>query len=297
MSQPGALMSTQGPIDPLQEILSKSNRLLAELGHLHQQLAGIRGSALAELKEGIAQLKPEIAGVKSVVVQLETGQQGLLDRSRQVLTDISSLPQRPHNLDPSSLADLKSAIGGMGSAITDVSRDLAQVDRRQHGDVDRISDLIRQQAESKTWKIALVAIPVLLTVGLGFFVDASGKRLATRLALTQEFYKRKLSVYEEADKQMAAVIGCLEDLRLNPDDSAQTTAAFDNVRKLSDVSKTNGLYMTKEVSEGLNDVSFTVADSPPLNGKPGSNLKTITDKADKVEAQMKKELEGFGSLD
>jgi hypothetical protein len=162
--------------------------------------------------------------------------------------------------------------------------------------------------ESKMWKIAYVALPVVLTTGLGYFlsqkqadtnqkIDAAGRKLATRLALTEAFYKRKLAVYEEADKQMAAVVECFEDLRLNPSDSDQTTAAFDNVRKLSDISKINGLYMTKEVSEGLTDVAFTAADSPPLNGKPGSNLKIISEKVNEVESRMKKELEGFGSLE
>jgi spermidine/putrescine-binding protein len=139
-----------------------------------------------------------------------------------------------------------------------------------------------------------------LTAGLGFFIskkqDEASKKLATRLAVTEAFYKRKLAVYEDADKQMVAVVGCLEDLRLSPSD-AQLTTAFDNVRKLTDTAKTNGLYLTQDVADGLVDVAFTASNSPPLNGTQGNNLKTVTEKVGKVESQMKKELEGFGSLE
>src|SRR5205085_3654595 len=61
--------------------------------------------------------------------------------------------------------------------------------------------------ESKWFKVALVVIPVLATAIMGFYidrkVDRSKQEITTRLAIQEEFFKRKLSTYEKAYAQMA----------------------------------------------------------------------------------------------
>jgi len=170
---------------------------------------------------------------------------------------------------------------------------------------------IDEQHESKTFKILLVALPAALTVLLGFVVwglqisttkqiDTSGKKLATGLALRAEYYKKKLGVYEDADKQMATLVSVMEDLRLDPKDSAKLKLAADTQAKLSEMSKVNGLYVSKEVSDGLKGVAFTAATTPLTGTMPAPSLQTLTDQVSAAEQLMKKELEGdfanFGAL-
>src|SRR5436853_5408724 len=138
----------------------------------------------------------------------------LATSSREIQTKLDSLHQEVTRGQASSLLDIKTETAATRSAVADVRGDLGRLDTRQQADTDRVLDQIRNQAESRFWKIVYVALPVLLTAGLGAFIsykqDATSKKLATRLALTEAFYKRKLAVYEDADKQMAAVVGCLE---------------------------------------------------------------------------------------
>ena len=173
----------------------------------------------------------------------------------------------------------------------------------READYVKIIDQIKSQSESKIWKVTYVILPVVL----GFIVwglqlktnqkiDSTGKRLATRLALTEAFYKKKLAVYEDADKQMAGIMEVLKDLSLDPSDSNMRKLAADNVRKLSELTKTSGLFLTKDVSEGLAEVAFMAAGM--TNSQPAVKLQPLTDKIKSVEKAMTDELQGqMGSLD
>ncbi len=305
-------MSSQGPIDPLQEVLADTKQILAELGNLHQELARVHDPALDALRQNVSGLKPEIASVRNSLTQLETRQQhdlqDIVNRSERVLTAIADLPQRPLTINPSSLVDLKTDMARLEPTIAGVKSDVAALSTRQSADVLNVSNLIREQKESKAWKIGSWAIPVVLTgvasltiwymqISTNQKIDEASKKLATRLSVTEAFQKRKLAVYEEADKQMAAIEGSLKDLSQNPGDSQQKKEAADNARKLTDMSKTNGIYMTDDVKTGLQDVAFTAARSPLLSGESGNNLEIIKGKIHHVEAQMKKEFRGFDTLD
>jgi hypothetical protein len=151
--------------------------------------------------------------------------------------------------------------------------------------------------EGKGFQTLLVILPSVLTVLLGIIVwrlqidtnqqiDTNGKKIATGLALRAESYKKKLAVYEDADSQMAALVSVMEDLRFDPKNGRKLKRAADTEAKLSEMSKVNGLYITKEVSQGLESVAFTAA-TMPLSG---NSVQALTDQVGAVELQMKKEL-------
>jgi hypothetical protein len=293
-------MSSQGPIDPMREVLAETQRILT--AQTQQVLATIN-----VLQRDISPLTAEIAALKAGLVKVEASQQHdsqkILNQSQQVLTAIADLPQKPLTINPASLVDLKTNVARLEPKIDNVKTDLEGLSTRHQTDFDSIRTQIREQKESKLSKFGSWVIPVLLTAAAGFFVwfmqistnqriDEASKKLATRLSVTEAFQKKKLSVYEEANTRMVMLMGNLEDLRLNPNDFTQKTAAFDNVRKLTDMSK-NSFYMTDDVAKGLSDLAFTIATSRPLNGQPGNNLKAVTDMVQRVEAQMKKEFHAF----
>lgn len=187
--------------------------------------------------------------------------------------------------------------------IDNLKSDVDGLSTRHQTDIESVRTQIREQKESKLSKFGSWVIPVLLTAIAGYFVwhmqiktnqqiDEASRKLATRLSVTEAFQKKKLSVYEDANAQIVKVVGNLEDLGLHPNNVNQKTAAFDNVRKLTDMSK-NNFYMTDDVARGLSDLAFTIATSRPLNGQTGNNLKAVTDMVQKVEVQMKKEFHGF----
>jgi hypothetical protein len=203
--------------------------------------------------------------------------------------------------------DISRELASLHQEFTDsrmsIATDLRGLESRQRADSDRILDQVKQQTESKLWKIAYIALPVLL----GFVVwalqlntnqkiDSTGKKLAARLALTEEFYKKKLGIYEDADKQMATIVETLKDLGADPGDLALRVLAVDNVRKLSDLSRTNKLFLSEDVSEALADVAFSAAGM--TNPHPTSETQMLSEKVADAEEIMTEELQGqMDSLD
>lgn len=191
----------------------------------------------------------------------------------------------------------------MSASASSAVASIQSMEMRREADSTKIIDQIKSQSESKIWKVTYVILPVVL----GFIVwglqlktnqkiDSTGKRLATRLALTEAFYKKKLAVYEDADKQVAGIMEVLKDLSLDPSDSNMRKLAADNVRKLSELTKTSGLFLRKDVSEGLAEVAFMAAGM--TNSQPAVELQPLTDKIKSVEKAMTDELQGqMGSLD
>jgi len=198
---------------------------------------------------------------------------------------------------------LVSLCGEMSTSASSVVASIESMEVRRQADYSKIIDQIESQSESKFWKVTYVILPVVL----GFLIwglqlstnqkiDSTSKKLATRLALTEAFYKKKLAIYEDADKQMAGIMEALKVLRLDPGDSSVRKVVTDNVRKLSELSKTNGLFLTKDVSEGLAEVAFMAAGM--TNSQPAIKLQPLTDKVASVEKAMTDELQGqMGSLD
>ena len=123
------------------------------------------------------------------------------------------------------------------------------------------------QQDQSLWTILLelikVGIPV-VTLVFGYFiygaqselqskVDANGKVLSNQLAfqsaLKEEFYKRRLTVYENACKELAAASAALSDAGTATQD---TTHAYDVIKKVNELTRGNTLYWSTGVQDGLN---------------------------------------------
>ncbi|MDX6405677.1 MAG: hypothetical protein QOH70_3132 [Blastocatellia bacterium] len=118
------------------------------------------------------------------------------------------------------------------------------------------------------WTILLEFIKVGIPIGtlvFGYFiygaqaelqskVDANGKVLSNQLAfqsaLREEFYKRRLTVYENACKELADASAALSDAGTSTED---VTHAYDAIRKFNALTRGNTLYWSTGVQDGLND--------------------------------------------
>src|SRR5215831_10025875 len=180
------------------------------------------------------------------------------------------------------------------SLVTEITNAITDLRTNQQSDKNEIVGEVRRQGEGKVFKFVLALLPVLLTAALGYWVwrlqistnqqiDTKGKEVATALALRVESYKRKVAVYEDADKQMASLVSVMEDLLHDSKNLRKLKLAADTEAKLSEMSKVNGLYITKPVSDGLSNVAYAAATMP-------TDVKGLIDKVYNVEQDMKKEL-------
>jgi hypothetical protein len=149
----------------------------------------------------------------------------------------------------------------LSKAVEELKRELAT---QVHQARDTITAKIAATTESTFWKMAPVVLPVLLgaliwwlQLGTNQRIDAAGKELSAKLALREEFYKRKFTVYEDAHKQMIAVLGAADALRIEPASAQKRADLADNLLRLYEVVGTNGLYMSKDVADGLTDIWVT----------------------------------------
>jgi hypothetical protein len=113
------------------------------------------------------------------------------------------------------------------------------------------------------WEILKVLVPTAFTTLFGLYiwnvqteiknkVDRNSQMLQTRLALSEEFYKRKLDVYQDACKRVASVKEALD--QASTDDMKTETEAIDRLAELDRFNKTNTLYMSDELEKGLSDL-------------------------------------------
>lgn len=175
-----------------------------------------------------------------------------------------------------------------------LSAEMSRMSQTEDDHFSRILEQVKQQSESKILKAFYVALPVLL----GFFVwalqlktnqkiDSTSKELATRLALTEEYYKKQLAIYEDADGKMASIVEELRDMRADP---SRRTPATDDVRNLSELVKTKKIFFSADVHHALEDVAFTAAGL--TDPHPTSTVQILAEKVDSAERLMTAELEG-----
>jgi hypothetical protein len=184
-----------------------------------------------------------------------------------------------------------------------MSSGITNLEKQQRFEAQRVIDQVKLQAESKLLKATYIALPVvlgfvvwILQLGTNQKIDSTSKKLATRLALTEEFYKRKLTIYEELEKQMAGLAEAMKDLEADPANASSRMLVIDDVRKLSDTAKTSRLFLGEGVSEGLSDVTIMAAGM--ANPQPVARLQDLSDRIADLEDAMTKELQGqMGSLD
>ncbi len=112
-------------------------------------------------------------------------------------------------------------------------------------------------------------------------VEENNRLLSTRLALTEEFYKRKLDAYEKTCTQIARLEESLErydGLELNPDVGAQAT---DSMNAVDHLSKSDFLYLSPKFKDQLSDLWQMGVDRMSTSGGDNADTKK------KLSAQIK----------
>jgi hypothetical protein len=104
-----------------------------------------------------------------------------------------------------------------------------------------------------------VVIPSVVTAVFGFFiwnaqtgiqqtVNSSNQILQTQMALKEEFYKRRLTIYEEACRNVAGVRFALDQAGAAPENETQ---AMNKLAELDKLNKSNALYWSDDLEKRL----------------------------------------------
>jgi len=162
-----------------------------------------------------------------------------------------------------------------------------------------------EQSSSKTWQMATLVLPVILTAWLTLTlsrsedkikqeIDAKNQLLTAQLNLATELFKRRFDAYEAL---YGALINLNEKLLLQQANSAAAAHTEPNLKKrlaasnrqtadllaeLDGLSKKNALHLSDDVANGMANAWQA--------GVQG-DTKGLAQKIDEVEARMKKEIE------
>jgi hypothetical protein len=149
------------------------------------------------------------------------------------------------------------------------------------------------KGESKKFKVMLALIPVAATVGLGFYVarkvDQSKQEITTRLAIQEEFYKRKLATYEKTYAQMAEFNQALNSLRVDPDSVEAGMKAFQSMAEFDKFRRSNALYIRSDVMTELGNVWEAAANV--VNDPKSAKKNPLTEKITAVEKLIENDLQ------
>lgn len=155
------------------------------------------------------------------------------------------------------------------------------------------------EADSKTWQLATVVVPVILTGWLTYTVqrtetrvkqelDVRNQQLSAQLTLATELFKRRFDAYETLYKQLIDVNEklLLQEASHSKSNNAKTIAATnretaDLLAQLNKASEENALHLSDEV--------FSLTAEAWKAGVDG-NSDLLSQKINEVEEQMKKEL-------
>ena len=159
------------------------------------------------------------------------------------------------------------------------------------------------EERDKRGSVIKIVLPIILTTTLGLLVwyfenkiqtkadennrsiqskvEENNRLLSTRLALTEEFYKRKLDAYEKTCTQIARLEESLErydGLALNPDVGTQ---ASDSMNAVDHLSKSDFLYLSPKFKDQLSDLWQTGVDRMSTSGGDNADIRR------KLTAQIK----------
>ena len=182
------------------------------------------------------------------------------------------------------------------SAIRSAQGALGQID-------DGLKEVVKkiESKEPRIWLFAMALVPTLATALLGLLVfhlqiktnaaiDRASKQLSTRLALSQQFYEQRFTIYKDADRRMVQLLSAVNNLDRNPNDADMKKEAANSVVQLGFASRTNGFYMTPEVSQGLANVWSIATDLPQMVGAGTRQIDDLNNAIKRVEDEMRKEL-------
>jgi len=172
---------------------------------------------------------------------------------------------------------------------------------------DRNITVPSKNEENKKWKVFMAVLPIVLTTVLGILVwraqtriqsdisnssDALKSRLETGSALTQEFYKKRLEIYDQTHKEMALLVDALQSARINAESVGVASASL---KSLNQTFRINNLYVSNEVAKELRQLWRLGIDMPSLRPSGKTTMNEILSQVSRVEEQMKNDL-GVRSL-
>lgn len=159
----------------------------------------------------------------------------------------------------------------------------------------KLNDLLKKQRESSRW--SQVGLPIITAlIGLGVWgaerkiethIDQAKSELTTRLAITQQFYARRLATYEKVHREMASLVSALADARFNPD---AKNAAVDSLHKLYLTYTWNSLYLSDQLVIRLKRLVDIGNQLPALYPTGKTTMHDINDEVSSIEDQMKNDL-------
>ena len=163
---------------------------------------------------------------------------------------------------------------------------------------NRIETVRTKQDETRKWQIFIVILTPLATAVLGGLVwlwqsqlqqhiDEQTRELTTRLALTEEFYRRKLTVYEKVHQQTTDLTNALNDVRFNP---ASKKLAIDSVHTLYVSYSNDTLYLSEALVNDLANLVDLSAHLPALDSNGKTTMQEVGERLSSIEREMKSDL-------
>ena len=141
---------------------------------------------------------------------------------------------------------------------------------------------------------AKIVLPSLITALIGFGiwntqkdieqkVEKNNRMIQTRLALSEEFYKRRLTVYEATCKEVATVKDALDQAQLDTGKAADSLASLDKFRR------SNALYISDNLENSLSDLWGAGIDLM-MNAEDDAVKQRIAERIARAHVHMKDEL-------
>jgi hypothetical protein len=165
-----------------------------------------------------------------------------------------------------------------------------------------ITAIKEASASNRAWDILKAVLPILLTTLLGFWVwytqnkiqskvEESNRLLSTRLALTEEFYKRKLNQYEATSKEIADLEQSLEQYDERESDPTIGTRASNSMSAVDRLRKSDFLYLTDKFKGELGDLWDIGIDRMRSNGNDDTEIKKkLRDQIKQLKDEMNADL-------
>ena len=163
-------------------------------------------------------------------------------------------------------------------------------------DLERKLDEAKQERKLLQFGIALATALVTAVIGFaGWFaqsrvqqhIDETSRELEARLALTQQFYGRKLAVYESVYQQMAHLADALSVVSLAPHGQK---SAVDAGNTLYVAYTTNSLYLSDAVVTELAQLVDQATRLPSIAPTGKITAQDVNNQISLVASQMKKDL-------
>lgn len=158
----------------------------------------------------------------------------------------------------------------------------------------KLDQLLKKQKESKRWDILLAICTALIGFavwkaqsGIQAHIDEASREVTTRLAITQQFYSRKLATYEDVHRQMATLVRSLKDARFN---TGAKKTAVDSLNELYVSYTTNSLYLSNDLVSHIRLLVSLGNQLPSLYPPGKTTMQEIDVQVTAIEDQMKKDL-------